>query len=247
MSKGSVTRLPERLSSAGATEFERRLIGAASREQPSRELSERMAGTIGVAPPFPVVERVAPEPATLAPEAAVGGLRGLVPWISGAVVVVGAGAILAGSTLNDAPPPSPASTFVSASPPSLAVPTPSSARLDAPAPPLEVPSIPAPQGPVQRSRASAAVDLRDQIALIDAARAAVAEGSGARALALMRQYQSKYGSGSFGPEAAALRIEALVKLGRTAEARSLAARFVSEQRGSPLAERVARVAGLAKN
>ncbi|HTU63581.1 MAG TPA: hypothetical protein VMF89_34195, partial [Polyangiales bacterium] len=62
-----------------------------------------------------------------------------------------------------------------------------------------------------------------------------------RALEQLRQYQSKYAVGSFGPEAKALRIEALTKLGRTAEARSLAERFVAEHRGTPLADRVSRI------
>jgi hypothetical protein len=42
----------------------------------------------------------------------------------------------------------------------------------------------------------------------------------------------------------ALRIQALAKLGRMAEARALAERFVAEHRGSPLASRVAREVGL---
>jgi hypothetical protein len=39
-------------------------------------------------------------------------------------------------------------------------------------------------------------------------------------------------------------VEALVKLGRAAEARALAERFVAEHRGTLLARRVADVAGL---
>jgi hypothetical protein len=41
-------------------------------------------------------------------------------------------------------------------------------------------------------------------------------------------------------------VEVLVKLGRTAEARSLAERFVAQHRGSLLARRVAQVAGLSQ-
>jgi outer membrane protein assembly factor BamD (BamD/ComL family) len=80
--------------------------------------------------------------------------------------------------------------------------------------------------------------------LIDGARSAMGAGAGGRALDILGQYQSKYPAGSFRPEAAALKIEALVKLGRTAEARTLAERFVAEHGGTPLAERVARLAGL---
>ena len=87
--------------------------------------------------------------------------------------------------------------------------------------------------------------MQDQIALVDAARAAVSSGAGGRALEILRLYQEKYPGGSFRPEAAALKIEALARLGRTAEARALAERFVAEHAGSPLAKRVARVTGLA--
>ena len=40
--------LPEPLLAEGATDFERRLLGAAASERPSPELSARMAQAIGV-------------------------------------------------------------------------------------------------------------------------------------------------------------------------------------------------------
>jgi hypothetical protein len=79
--------------------------------------------------------------------------------------------------------------------------------------------------------------------LVDAASAAVSAGAGERALTVLREYQSKYPAGSFRPEVSALRIEALVLVGRREEARSLAERFLAQYKG-PLAERVARAAGL---
>jgi hypothetical protein len=88
-------------------------------------------------------------------------------------------------------------------------------------------------------------DLRAEIALVDAARSAVATGADARALALLHRYDSSYRAGTFRPEAAALRIEALDHLGRTAQARTLAERFIAAHPDSPLADRVARVTGVA--
>jgi outer membrane protein assembly factor BamD (BamD/ComL family) len=82
------------------------------------------------------------------------------------------------------------------------------------------------------------------VALIDAARSALSSGMADRALDALAQYQSRYPAGSFRPEATALRVEALARSGRSAEARALAERFVSEHPGSPLADRVARAAGL---
>jgi acetyl-CoA acetyltransferase len=87
--------------------------------------------------------------------------------------------------------------------------------------------------------------ISEQIALVDAASAAVSAGAGERALAVVREYQTKYPTGSFRPEISALRIEALVLVGRREEARTLAQRFVTQYQG-PLAERVARVAGLSR-
>ena len=87
-------------------------------------------------------------------------------------------------------------------------------------------------------------DLRDQVAFIDSARTAMSAGSSRRALETLRRYLDRYPAGSFRPEAVALEVEALMKLGREADARALAERFVAEHRGSLLARRVADVAGL---
>jgi outer membrane protein assembly factor BamD (BamD/ComL family) len=89
-----------------------------------------------------------------------------------------------------------------------------------------------------------AAELRDQIAFIDTARSDLAAGADRHALDTLRRYQERYPTGSFRPEATALRVEALVKLGRQEEARALAERFVAEHRGSLLAKRVSELAGL---
>ena len=73
---------------------------------------------------------------------------------------------------------------------------------------------------------------------------AMAAGADRRALETLRHYRDRYPAGSFRPEASALEIEALMKLGRADEARALAERFVAQHRGSLLARRVADVAGL---
>src|SRR5690606_38326591 len=66
-----------------------------------------------------------------------------------------------------------------------------------------------------------ATDLGDEIAVIDAARSAVRAGQGHRALDLVSQYVKRHPRGTFRPEAQALKIEALVQVGRTSEARAL--------------------------
>jgi TolA-binding protein len=87
-----------------------------------------------------------------------------------------------------------------------------------------------------------AADLRDQIALIDAARTAVKAGATDRALALLRRYEANYPGGAFRPEALALRVEALEAGGHGAEARALAREFLARYPQSPVADRVARIA-----
>ena len=79
---------------------------------------------------------------------------------------------------------------------------------------------------------------------VDAARSSVSSGDGRHALEILVRYRDKYPHGSFRPEATAIRIEALMKLGQASEARALATRFVAENRGSLLAGRVAELVGL---
>jgi hypothetical protein len=243
---GNESSLPERLRAAGGTDRERRVLEAAAGEQPSRELCERMALAIGVSPPPAApVEQGIPDLASLAPKAAVGS-RALLPWVSATVVVAIAGAIVVTRPNVSSP-----SSVHSAS---LPVQAPASATLPAVSPTgmpgasetEASPSI-ASASSAPRSRPTASVaDIQGQIALVDAARAALSAGASERALVLSRQYQSKYPAGSFRPEAAALKIEALAKLGRSAEARALAQRFVTEYGSSPLADRVARVTGIGR-
>jgi hypothetical protein len=240
----------ERLQNGDATPLERRLLGAASSERPSPELSARMAGAIGISLPS----------AGAPPGGSKGGAglrhavsrsKTLVPWLSGAVVAaVVAGAFVAGrggtpSQMSGAlsvVAPSVVSAAVARAAPSALPP-----RVDEP-PRVEsepVPSAPAPASPRARAPGQVA-ELAAQIALVDAARAALAGGHAERALSIVRDYQMDYPSGTFRPEVSAIKIEALVKLGRKAEARALSERFVKAYGPGPLTERVARLGGLAQ-
>lgn len=240
--------MPERLRDAGATNLERRLLEAGAHELPSRELSQRMARAIGVTAGL-ATTTAAKEAAAAArvatTQAGVSGSSTLVPWITSGVVVA-AGIVAAVVNLH----PDTHDGARSAPTSNTAVST--HIEPAAPIPCAVVPELPvaassnvvAPSSPTKARANTSSVDLGDQIALLDAARDALSSGSGDRALNLVNQYQSKYPSGSFRPEAAALKIEALVKLGRRTEARAHAERFVAAHRGSPLADRVARIAGV---
>ena len=241
---GNDSSIPERMRSEGGTALERRLLEAAANEQPSRELVEKMALGIGIAPPAPTpFHAPAPDASSIAPKVATVS-KALFPWVSGAIAVAVAAAIWGTRSISSSLSPSSshsATPRVSAStaPPALSAVLPENAASAPEASPSVAPTAQAP-----RSRSTGAVaDIQEQIALLDAARAAVASGSAGRALELVRQYQAKYPTGSFRPEATALKIEALVKSGRLEEAKSLAQRFVAEHRGTPLADRVSRLIG----
>jgi hypothetical protein len=233
-----ISRLPERLRAGEGTELEQRLLESASREQPPRALSERMAGAIGVAAPVLLAPMSTPHIGRTGKRRL--GSRFFLLGIVAAAVALGAGGATVLRSPSSTPQVHPASLSSGApvvSPPVLSEP---SAAAE-PVPSAQASALRAAPRP---SASASASDLREQITLIDAARSAVSAGQGERALEILRQYQTRCGTGSFRPEASALKVEALVAIGRDAEAHALAERFVAQYRGSPLAERVARVAGL---
>jgi hypothetical protein len=79
-----------------------------------------------------------------------------------------------------------------------------------------------------------AASLFDEQRIIESARAAVSRGDAQGALATLDGYDHSYAQGQFGPEALALRIEALSAKGDLARARSLAAEFQRRYPHHPL-------------
>ena len=86
------------------------------------------------------------------------------------------------------------------------------------APPANAAAAPLPS--VASRKPEAAPSLFEEQRAIEAARAAVARGDAAAALATLDGYQRTYARGQFGPEALALRIEALSQGGELARARA---------------------------
>jgi hypothetical protein len=234
---------PDRLLAGDATDFERRVLDSALEKRPSAAASARIAKalgvtvtTVGTAAAAKALAAQATSKATVAAAATTW------PWISAGLVGLAVAGAVVGTRLRHATPPEVFPSPVAVTAP-VAPPPPRAAI----APVAEVTDPAAgPAKLIHRSHAPAmASDLREEIAVVDSARAALSSGDAARALEVLRRYQAKYASGSFRPEATAIRIEALVKLGRQSEARTLAARFVAEQRGTLLAKRVAELVGLA--
>jgi len=232
---------PERILASDATDFERRVLGAAMHRKPSAEASARMARALGITAATvgtgAAVTTVATN-AAAAKATAVAGTTAASSWISiGVIGLVVAGAVIGARKTRPAHDAAVAPVPVTA-PVSPAQPT---APVQ-PSVPVPAPSVaPAPSA---RTRTTATGYLRDEVGLVGAARDAVVAGASRRALEILRRYQDKYPAGTFRPEAGAIKIEALMKLGREAEARALAERVVAEHRGSLLARRVADIAGL---
>jgi len=93
-----------------------------------------------------------------------------------------------------------------------------------------VTAIPAPPG-----RPSQASTLEDELLAIDRARGALVAGDPAQALQRVDLYDARYPSGALSQESAEIRIEALFKAGKQAQAERLAARFLAAHPESPYA------------
>jgi hypothetical protein len=80
--------------------------------------------------------------------------------------------------------------------------------------------------------------LSEEIKLFDSARTAVRNAQARQALLRLDEYAEGFPNGRFSLEASALRIEALAALGKRAQARALAQRFIARHPESLLVERV---------
>lgn len=231
---------PERLLASGATDFERRVLESALQQKPSSAASARMARALGVTAATigsATAATTLAAGATAAKGVAAAGATSW-PWVTlGVIGLAVAGAVVGTRSAHEARPPQTV--------PSVVAPVTRAAALLAPTEPAVAEPSPRATTPTQRAHATTATgELRDQVVLLDSAREAVSAGGGRRALEILRRYQDRYPTGSFRPEATAIKIEALLKLGRETEAHALAEQFVAEHRGSLLSRRVAEIAGL---
>jgi hypothetical protein len=96
----------------------------------------------------------------------------------------------------------------------------------------------APSATTAPAQAPAGTSLFDEQRVIESARAAVARGDATTALSTLDDYQRSYAQGQFGPEALALRVEALSTRGDLAKAGGLAAEFERRYPHHPLLSRV---------
>jgi len=231
--------MPKRLRDGEASDFEERILSAGWAEEPSSELSARMAAAVDLAS----VPLLPPPPTAVLGKTAL--LRvSTWTWLAAGVAALSGSAYLALRPVFSPKPQVPVPS-VEIQPPPTAEATPAVAPTEPAGQTNTVTAPPAPPAaPTPSKRPPASVtgsDFSAQIALIDAARAAVAAKEDARAMELLRRYESRFPAGSFRPEAEAITIEALVHLGKLAEARALAKRFLAEHRRGLLSDRVARL------
>jgi TolA-binding protein len=97
-------------------------------------------------------------------------------------------------------------------------------------------SSPRPSAPTGSSAAA-------ELAMLDPARAAIAQGDAARGLSLLDAYASKYPRGVMAPEASILRIEGLVKTGDHDGAKRVGDAFLRANPVSPYASRIESLLG----
>ena len=94
---------------------------------------------------------------------------------------------------------------------------------------------PAPK-PAARTAGSASFD--DELALVEAARTALAKGDASGCLGRLDEYDRRVQKGTFEREVAVMRIEALIARGENARARSLGESFLAQNPNSPYANRI---------
>jgi hypothetical protein len=207
-------------------------------------LRRRLAGALGLAAPLAISTSAAASVALWV-------ARGLAVIGTAGVVHVAAHGGIA-SMRSEHVSPAPRATVVvqpvvpapTVTPSALPPPPPSaSAPLEPPPPPPPAPSALVHARPRAAPAPALADALTDEVRLVADARGALESGDGARALSLLAEHDRRFAAGVLSPEAEALRVEALCRVGRTDEAQVQAARFTDRHPGSPLARRFAAACG----
>jgi hypothetical protein len=227
---------PRRLLASDATEFERLLLGAAGREQPSPFQRKRMRRALVLAE-FGILTTSVKAIASLA---------------SHVVVVAVVASTLAGGTSSSQVAPandaraSVASTIAGTAGPTQeeSSPVAPSAILPYDATAEHLPLVGDSPSDVKASgRTRRLPALHEEIVLMDQARTALRSGAPSKALTILGRYQTQFPRGSFGQEVTVLRIEALAASGSRSSAVAEAKNFLATHPNSPHAERLRLVTG----
>src|SRR4051812_6774072 len=199
------SRLPTQLRVVGATDLERRLLDAASRELPSVELTRKMQQALGLSIAASAITAAAAKSSgaatgTTAASVATGAPAFAWPAISVGVLALAVTGAVVGlrSTAPHHAASRPSAVVATTTPAVVVGPAPVKAEpIAAPSPGPAASAVQRAASVPSRARAHAAAaatpgDLRVEIALVDAARNAVATGADDRALALLNRYDTSY-------------------------------------------------------
>lgn len=227
---------PERLLSSGITDFERLVLYAAKREQPSSGQQRRMRRALFFA-------ELGFLTAGFKAIASVGNHLVVVAVIASALV--GTGSSRNRESSNQAARPAAPTTVQPALAPSPIglepVITDSAKNVVRTEPlALDTKSMEA-KGAHRPFVPSKPVDLTEEIRLLDEARMALRTNNPARALTTLNRYLSQFPRGSFHQEASVLRIEALAMNGNKVQAAAEAKTFMAKHPGSPHVEKLTRL------
>jgi hypothetical protein len=243
-----------------------RLLRAAEAEQPSDGSLRRLLTGVGVglgATGAAASAGAAATAATAASGAALATGKGALvvgawtKWVVLSVAAVGAGtAVVHRASSGTEQPEAAVTTLAPSRPAPLTVTEPAAAMTVAttPAPvveearvvaPVKPPVAPLPR-PALVPEAEAPIDaerLAEEVRAVDRARSALAAGRAEETLTALDEYESRFGGRRFAPEALYLRMQALLSLGRKADARSTAERLLRGFPKSPHTARARRVLG----
>lgn len=177
----------------------------------------------------------------------VGGLSllalGLFGWLArgaGAPPPIALAEIDARETIRPPPLPPPTVPDAPTVAPPLADPPALVENAEAPTPPPLTDPSPRKRAPPKAPPPAEDDALARELALLDVARTEVSSAP-TRALATLQEHARRFPKGALGTEADLLRVEALVKAGRRAEAVRLGQRLTARGTTGPLAERVQRL------
>ena len=245
-----------------ADEFERMLLGSDD-EEPAPGARDRAIAVLGLAG-VPAAPEATPSSAGAGPSSGVVAMNAM-KWLLPLTLVVASGTVMMMAWPDGTPSGASAGGLGSPAGEASALPSKSEAR---PAPvnddideiaasptitPNTLPDAPtkreAPAPGAARVTESARTTevrgatpnddaLARETALVDEARSALGKGESAGALALLDRHDCEFPSGAFSLDARVLRIEALERAGRTAEADRLATEFLSRHPAGSYARRV---------
>ena len=216
---------PKRLLEGEGTAFERALLGAVAAERPASDLHRKMRLGIGLVGVGAVAKAASANWNQIA-------MAGLV--VAGLVT---GGAVVAKRETAKEPVVQPVAVLA----PAPVAPQPTPVEPIPVAVPEEAPKAEPAERVRQEPRTAPVPDIREEIRLLDQARAAVKSGAHDKALRTLAKYDQKFPRGQFRQEAQVLKMEALKQSGENERASALAKKFLAEHPNSPHVERVENV------